>query len=61
MTRCFTFVDMKTKECPSCAMEVPEKNKVCQICGYEFTTYSGWIKWTAIFLLIVILLFYFIR
>jgi RNA polymerase subunit RPABC4/transcription elongation factor Spt4 len=52
---------MKTKECPSCAMEVPENSKVCHICGHEFVTYSGWIKWTAILLLILFFLFYFIR
>jgi RNA polymerase subunit RPABC4/transcription elongation factor Spt4 len=27
---------MKKKECPSCAMEIPEEAKVCPICGYEF-------------------------
>src|SRR5574337_234539 len=29
-------VFMKKKECPSCAMPVDEKSKVCPVCGYEF-------------------------
>jgi rRNA maturation endonuclease Nob1 len=27
---------MSKKECPSCAMEIDSKEKVCPICGYEF-------------------------
>ena len=32
--------DMKTKECPSCAMEVDINSKVCPICKYQFTRQS---------------------
>jgi RNA polymerase subunit RPABC4/transcription elongation factor Spt4 len=27
---------MRKKECPSCAMDVDEKAKICPVCGYEF-------------------------
>jgi predicted amidophosphoribosyltransferase len=27
---------MNKKECPSCAMQVPDMADVCPICGYEF-------------------------
>ncbi|WP_421872515.1 zinc ribbon domain-containing protein [Marinoscillum sp.] len=50
---------MKKKECPSCAMEVDAKSKVCPICGYEFTDFSPGYKWVAI-LLILLFLFYLI-
>jgi RNA polymerase subunit RPABC4/transcription elongation factor Spt4 len=45
---------MKKKECPSCAMNIDDKSKVCPICGYEFTQYPRWIVWLAILLLAVI-------
>jgi len=48
------------KECPSCAMEIPSNEKSCPICGYEFTEQRGFIKWTAILLLIVFFLLYFV-
>ena len=28
--------DFGTRECPSCATEVPKNNNHCPICGYEF-------------------------
>ncbi len=48
---------MKLKECPSCAMEIDEKAKVCPICQYEFTGYSNGIKWTAVLLVIFFILY----
>lgn len=48
---------MKTKECPSCAMEVDVKSKTCPICGYEFTGFSSGYKWVAILLIILFLLY----
>ncbi|MEP1031981.1 zinc ribbon domain-containing protein [Ekhidna sp.] len=48
---------MKTKECPSCAMEVAVKSKVCPICQYEFSEISTGYKWIAILLIIVMLLY----
>jgi RNA polymerase subunit RPABC4/transcription elongation factor Spt4 len=48
---------MKKKECPSCAMEIDEKSKVCPICEYEFATQSSWLTWVAI-LLILLFIFY---
>ncbi|WP_268033915.1 hypothetical protein [Algoriphagus sp. PAP.12] len=49
---------MKTKECPSCAMEIDSNAAVCPICNYEFPKRAPWITWLAIFLLIVWLLTY---
>jgi RNA polymerase subunit RPABC4/transcription elongation factor Spt4 len=39
---------MKTKECPSCAMEIPKKSEECPICNYEFPAQPkshSWIIW----------------
>ncbi|MBL7874179.1 MAG: hypothetical protein JNL53_00845 [Cyclobacteriaceae bacterium] len=47
---------MKSKECPSCAMEVDVKSKICPICAYEFTGHSGVIKWLAIILILTFLI-----
>ncbi len=29
---------MSTRECPSCAMDVPGGSPSCAVCGYEFPT-----------------------
>ncbi|MFC3881137.1 hypothetical protein ACFOSV_13170 [Algoriphagus namhaensis] len=47
---------LKTKECPSCAMEIDEKEKICPICKFEFPQRSPWITWVAILLVIVFIL-----
>ncbi|HLU89035.1 MAG TPA: hypothetical protein VKZ51_04330 [Cyclobacteriaceae bacterium] len=46
----------KTKECPSCAMEVDMDNALCPICGYEFPRQKPIYQWIAILLVIVFLL-----
>lgn len=38
-------------------MEVDRKLKTCPICGYEFAELSPAIRWTAIFLVLLILLY----
>ena len=48
---------MKKKECPSCAMEIDYKEKVCPICGYEFPTESGALKYLVIALIIIFIIF----
>jgi RNA polymerase subunit RPABC4/transcription elongation factor Spt4 len=48
---------MKTKECPSCAMEVDSESKVCPICQYQFAGQSTGLKWTAIILALLFLLY----
>ncbi len=48
---------MRKKECPSCAMEIDAKASTCPVCGYEFTGFSPWIKWVAIGLIILFLLY----
>jgi hypothetical protein len=37
-------------------MEVDAKSKACPICGYEFAEYSNTLKWTALALLILLIL-----
>lgn len=46
---------MKTRECPSCAMEVDATAKTCPVCQYEFTDHSRGVKWLAILLVLVFL------
>lgn len=41
---------MKTKECPSCAMDVDGKSKVCPICNYEFVGQPAGVRWIALLL-----------
>jgi hypothetical protein len=50
---------MKKKECPSCAMEIDARADECPVCGYEFPSSGGVLKWAAI-LLAVLVLFYFL-
>lgn len=52
---------MKTKECPSCAMDVDTRCKVCPICAYEFTNPGTRIRWTAIVLVLIILVYLMFR
>ncbi|MCU0419467.1 MAG: hypothetical protein MUC38_07390 [Cyclobacteriaceae bacterium] len=52
---------MKKKECPSCAMDIDSACRECPICGYAFTEQTPWIRWTAVFLLIVLLLLYLLQ
>lgn len=51
---------MKTKECPSCAMEVDAKSKECPICGYEFAEFGSGVKWVAILLIVIFILYWII-
>lgn len=51
---------MKTKECPSCAMDIDSKSKECPICGYEFAEVSVGYRWVAILLIVVFLLYLFV-
>ena len=44
----------KRKECPSCAMDIPESDTVCPICGYEFPQQSKVVQWVAILLVILL-------
>jgi RNA polymerase subunit RPABC4/transcription elongation factor Spt4 len=51
---------MKKKECPSCAMEIPEDAKICPVCGYEFPERNRYFNWIVILVLILILLYFII-
>ena len=52
--------NMKTKECPSCAMEIDDASKICPICQYEFPQQSKLHVWVAVALrLLFMLLFIF--
>ena len=48
---------MKTKECPSCAMEIEAKSKECPICGYEFPATSKGVQLVAVLLILLLLYF----
>jgi RNA polymerase subunit RPABC4/transcription elongation factor Spt4 len=48
---------MKKKECPSCAMMIDEKSKVCPVCQYEFPSGMGALQWTAIALVILFVVY----
>jgi RNA polymerase subunit RPABC4/transcription elongation factor Spt4 len=48
---------MKKKECPSCAMEIDANLKCCPVCNYEFPRTSNLLKWTALLLALLFLLF----
>jgi RNA polymerase subunit RPABC4/transcription elongation factor Spt4 len=48
---------MKQKECPSCAMEIPEDSKICPVCGYEFPEKNKKIP-VILAIVLIILLFY---
>ncbi len=48
---------MKKKECPSCAMEIDNAEKICPICGYEFPQQNPILKYAVIVLVIIFLLF----
>ena len=48
----------KTKECPSCAMEIDAKADVCPICQYEFPKQSRVSVWVAVVLIVLLLLLF---
>jgi len=48
---------MKTKECPSCGMDIEADKNVCPICQYEFPASGGFNKWIALLLVLIFLLF----
>ena len=48
------------KECPSCAMEINSKEKICPVCGYEFPVMGKGYIIVAVILLAVIVLYYFL-
>lgn len=50
---------MRKRECPNCAVELPEGGEHCPICGYEFPQSGGkrkLITWVAIILIILFLI-----
>jgi RNA polymerase subunit RPABC4/transcription elongation factor Spt4 len=47
---------MQKKECPGCAMDIPEESNVCPVCQYEFPKTNSSFKWIALVLAIVLLL-----
>ena len=44
---------MKTKECPSCAMDVEETATQCTFCSYEFAGQKSSLKWLALLMLVL--------
>ena len=39
-------------------MEVDAKSKICPVCSYEFPGYSLPVKWVAVLLLVLLLLYF---
>lgn len=58
MMRIETNKEFGTRECPSCATEVPTNHNRCPICGYEFPVAPAGKKFTvwivAVILLVII-------
>jgi len=50
----------KTKECPSCAMEVDQGEAICPICQYEFPSQPKVYTWIAILLIIALMILFII-
>jgi len=48
----------RTKECPSCAMEVDKKADTCPICQFEFPKRNPLYQWLAILLALFFLLMF---
>lgn len=48
----------KTKECPSCAMEVDKDLEFCPICQYHFPKRNPVYQWLAILLALLLLLMF---
>jgi RNA polymerase subunit RPABC4/transcription elongation factor Spt4 len=48
---------MKKKECPSCAMEIDRNSKHCPVCNYEFPSTSPSLKWAALLLALLFLIY----
>jgi RNA polymerase subunit RPABC4/transcription elongation factor Spt4 len=48
---------MKKKECPSCAMEIDADSKQCPVCNYEFPPSNAGLKWAAILLALLFLIY----
>jgi RNA polymerase subunit RPABC4/transcription elongation factor Spt4 len=51
-------MNLKKKECPSCAMEIPSDAEICPICGYEFPAGNNYLSVIVIVLLILMLLYF---
>jgi RNA polymerase subunit RPABC4/transcription elongation factor Spt4 len=47
----------RTRECPSCASEVPGDSRQCFICGYEFPGSQFNRSWRVIVAIILVLIF----
>lgn len=51
---------MNKKECPSCAMQIPDLEDVCPVCGYEFAVTVGNRKKTVVLALFLLFILIFI-
>jgi hypothetical protein len=53
--------DFGTRECPSCAVEVPANQNHCLICGYAFPHPTPWQRhmkfWLALLMIFLLLFF----
>ena len=51
---------MKTKECPSCAMDVDENAQFCPICNFHFPKRNSIYQIVALLLVVLLLLMFII-
>jgi hypothetical protein len=49
---------MKTKECPSCAMDIDQKAEFCPICDYQFPKRNVIYQIVALLLALLMLLLF---
>jgi len=52
---------MKKKECPSCAIEIEEKEKICPFCNYEFPVQPSASKYAGYVLLLILIVFFILQ
>ncbi len=45
------------RECPSCAMEIDADSDVCPICGYDLPRQRTSVKWAALLMLLLAILY----
>jgi len=45
----------KTRECPSCALEVPVDSEICPYCNYEFPVQKKFFPFVVVLLIVLLL------
>lgn len=53
--------DFGVRECPGCAVDVPQNNNRCPVCGYEFPNQSPQRRWLVWLIALGMLLLFLMR